>query len=54
MFGPEHLLWGSDYPANKDIAGALNVVNELEISQEQKKKILGKNLEDMFGLRLIA
>ena len=52
MFGPEHLLWGSDYPANKDIIGALKVVNELGLSQVQKKKILGKNLEDIFGLRL--
>ena len=52
MFGPEHILWGSDYPANKDITGALNVVNELGLSELQKKKILGKNLEDIFGLGL--
>jgi len=52
MFNPEHLLWGSDYPANKDIAGALNVVKELEISKEQKEKILGKNLENIFSLQL--
>lgn len=52
MFGQDRLLWGSDYPANKDIAGALNAVNELEISKEQKEKILGKNLENIFDLRL--
>lgn len=52
MFGPQRLLWGSDYPANKDIAGALNVVNELEISQEQKEKMLGKNIENIFDLQL--
>lgn len=52
MFGPEHLVWGSDYPANKDVVGALNAVRELEISQEQKEMILGRNLEKILGLDL--
>ena len=49
MFGPEHLFWGSDYPANKDIQGALSVVNELDITAAQKELILGKNLEKIIG-----
>ena len=52
MFGPEHLFWGSDYPANKDIRGALSVVNELDITAGQKELILGKNLEKIIGLDL--
>ena len=51
-FGAEHLLWGSDYPANKDIPGALNVIKELNIEESQKEKILGKNLEHILGLQL--
>lgn len=49
MFGSERLLWGSDYPANKDIVGALNAVQGLEISQQQKERILGGNLEGILG-----
>ena len=49
MFGPEHLFWGSDYPANKDIRGALNVVSELDIAEGQKELILGKNMEKIIG-----
>lgn len=54
MFGPEHLLWGSDYPANKDIAGALNAVKELDIDDKQKEMILGGNLEKVLNLQLIV
>lgn len=53
-FSPEHLVWGSDYPANKDVAGALKVIEELDITLEQKKKILGKNLENIFSLEVIV
>ncbi|OGX43249.1 MAG: hypothetical protein A3G37_01085 [Omnitrophica WOR_2 bacterium RIFCSPLOWO2_12_FULL_46_30] len=48
MFGPKHLLWGSDYPANKDIDGALDTIKELDIIEEDKKNILGLNLERIF------
>lgn len=45
LLGPEHILWGSDWPAKKDIAGAINAVNNLDISQNDKSDILGGNLE---------
>ena len=54
MFAPGRLLWGSDYPANKDIPGALNVIKELNIEESQKEKILGKNLEHILGLELMV
>lgn len=45
LFGPKHLLWGSDWPAKKDVSGAINAVRDLDIPEEDKKDILGGNLE---------
>ena len=48
LLGPKHLLWGSDWPAKKDITGAINAVKELSISEEDKTDILGGNLASIF------
>ncbi|MDP1853802.1 MAG: amidohydrolase family protein [Candidatus Omnitrophota bacterium] len=45
LFGPSHLLWGSDWPAKKDITGSIDAVKNLAISQEDKTNILGANIE---------
>lgn len=45
LFGPKHLLWGSDWPAKKDIIGAIKAVKDLDLSEQDKKDILGGNLE---------
>lgn len=45
LFGPEHILWGSDYPAKKDIASSMAVLDKLELTNTQKQNILGGNLE---------
>ncbi len=45
LVGPEHLVWGSDWPAKKDIRGGIQAVEDLEISQHDKENILGGNLE---------
>lgn len=45
LFGPERILWGSDWPAKKDILSTIQVVQDLDIAQEDKEKIFGKNLE---------
>jgi len=49
LFGPKHILWGSDWPA-KDVAGSLEAVNGLEISQDDKTAILGGNIESILNL----
>jgi len=49
LFGPKHLLWGSDWPAKKDITGAINAVKDLDISEQDKEDILGGNLELLMG-----
>ncbi|MBU4252410.1 MAG: amidohydrolase family protein [Candidatus Omnitrophica bacterium] len=50
LMGPEHILWGSDWPAKQDIANGIKAVSDLDISQEDKQNILGGNLEKLFVL----
>ncbi|MDD4899432.1 MAG: amidohydrolase family protein, partial [Candidatus Omnitrophica bacterium] len=45
LFGAKHILWGSDWPAKKDIKTGMQAVKDLTISQEEKSAILGGNLE---------
>jgi predicted TIM-barrel fold metal-dependent hydrolase len=47
LFGPGHILWGSDWPAKKDIAGSIGAIRALGISEAEKQGILGGNLEQM-------
>ena len=49
LFGPGHVLWGSDWPAKKDIAGSIQAVTDLGIASEAKEKILGGNLVQLVG-----
>ncbi|MEW6008391.1 MAG: amidohydrolase family protein [Candidatus Omnitrophota bacterium] len=49
LLGPKHLLWGSDWPAKKDIIGSIKAVKDLAIKQEDKEDILGGNLERVLG-----
>lgn len=50
LMGSRHILWGSDWPAKKDISGSIKAVGDLDISQEDKQNILGGNLTRMFAL----
>lgn len=45
LLEPTHILWGSDWPAKKDIAGSMQAVKDLDIAKEDKENILGGNLE---------
>lgn len=50
LVGPKHILWGSDWPAKKDIKGSLQAVRDLNISDSDKQSILGGNLKKiLFG-----
>jgi predicted TIM-barrel fold metal-dependent hydrolase len=48
LFGPEHILWGSDYPAKKDITSSLEILDALNLKETEKKNIMGNNLERIF------
>jgi predicted TIM-barrel fold metal-dependent hydrolase len=50
LLGPGHILWGSDWPAKKDVTAGVQAVKNLDISAEDKENILGGNLEEMFAL----
>ncbi len=47
LVGPGHVLWGSDWPAKKDIAGSIQAVRDLSLSEKDKDGILGNNLEGL-------
>ena len=47
LVGPKHMLWGSDWPAKKDVAGGIKAVRDLDISESDKENILGDNLEQI-------
>ncbi len=47
LVGAKNILWGSDWPAKKDIASGIQAVKDLDITQEDKENILGGNLERM-------
>lgn len=46
----EHILWGSDYPANMDLLKSIKAINRLNIPERQKAQILGKNVEWLMKL----
>ncbi|MBA7692032.1 2-keto-4-carboxy-3-hexenedioate hydratase [subsurface metagenome] len=47
MVGVEHTLWGSDYPGNPDVSASIDAIKELDIPSEDKKRILGANIEQI-------
>lgn len=49
LLGPKHLLWGSDWPAKKDIASSIKAINTLALSQNDKDNILGNNLANILN-----
>lgn len=50
LLGQKHILWGSDWPAKKDIAGSINAVKTLDIPAQDKEDMLGGNLEKLIAL----
>ncbi|MDD5115627.1 MAG: amidohydrolase family protein [Candidatus Omnitrophica bacterium] len=50
LMGPKRILWGSDWPAKKDIAAGVKAVQDLDISVEDKQNILGGNAGKLFAL----
>jgi len=50
LLGPKHILWGSDWPAKRDIASGIQAVRDLAISDADKNNILGGNLSQILAL----
>lgn len=44
LVGADHVVWGSDWPAKRDVAGSLQAIGELDgLSEEEKANITGGN-----------
>ncbi len=43
LLGPGHILWGSDWPAKKDPAAAIKVLETAGLKGQEKNDILGNN-----------
>jgi len=50
LLGPKHILWGSDWPAKKETQASMKVVQDLDISAQDKGDILGGNLKNIIAL----
>jgi aminocarboxymuconate-semialdehyde decarboxylase len=50
VFGPEHVLLGSDYPFDMGESGAVSFVEGMEhLTRQEKEKILGLNAIRLLG-----
>jgi predicted TIM-barrel fold metal-dependent hydrolase len=49
FFGPRHVIWGSDFPAQKNPAESIKALESLAIQKEEKKHILSKNIIDLLN-----
>jgi Predicted metal-dependent hydrolase of the TIM-barrel fold len=47
LLGAQHILWGSDWPAKKDITGSQEAVSRLPLSQNEIKNILGETINNL-------
>ncbi len=47
MTDVQHILWGSDFPANQNLKDSLNVVSQSILSTEQRNFILGANFQNL-------
>jgi len=49
VFGEDRLLWGSDFPANREVKASITAIKKLRINRQAKQDILGGNLEGLVG-----
>jgi predicted TIM-barrel fold metal-dependent hydrolase len=49
FFGPHRVIWGSDFPAQKNPAESIRALDSLDIRGEEKEHILSKNLINLIS-----
>jgi len=49
LFGPQHILWGSDYPAKQELNAAIEIVDKLNIPSQDKENIWYNNLQKLIN-----
>ncbi len=45
LFGSEHILWGSEWPAKRDPLSSIRAIRDLPVSREAKENMLSRNAE---------
>lgn len=48
MVDSTHILFGSDYPANRDVVSAIKMIKSANIAEQEKNNILGQNFKTLF------
>jgi aminocarboxymuconate-semialdehyde decarboxylase len=43
FFGTDHLLFGTDFPFNRDISMALKAIDAMEMPPSDRERVLGLN-----------
>ena len=51
VFGSDKVLWGSDFPANREIKASIDAIYNLNITEKAKEQVLGLNLCYLFEKR---
>jgi predicted TIM-barrel fold metal-dependent hydrolase len=49
VFGENRVLWGSDYPANRDVAGSLAAIRGIGLDESEVAMISGGTLESLLS-----
>lgn len=50
LFGTTHIVWGSDWPAKKNLADSISTIQKLNITNSDKNAILGENLKGILNI----
>ena len=48
FFGPRRIVWGSDFPAQKNPMASIKALETLNIQREEKDNIMGGNVMSLF------
>ena len=50
VFGSDHVLFGTDYPAAQSIEEQITIVQQLDLSPTEMEQIFGKNSNELLHL----
>jgi len=48
FFGPKRILWGSDFPAKRELTKSIETIKNLKLEDKSKQAILAENIVSMF------
>ncbi len=48
MVDASHILWGSDFPANQNVAGVVDMMTKMDLNAEDKSNIVKNNFKNIF------